>query len=908
MPTTIPPGWNRLRELVTDALELPAEERETFLRRGSGDDLMLLEQARALIRAYEKSPAMLHPRTDPWLGVDGVDLLSLNGQKVGRYKLERLISEGATSAVYLATQSNPRRPVALKLVRYDLPMVDSVGRFMREAEALGRIQHPNVARIYEAGVHRQDSARQKSVPFLAMEFVDGPPITEFARNLAIQARVALMVKVASAVHAAHQRAIIHRDLKPANVLVGSDGEPKVLDFGIARLAGADDREANAWQTTTGALMGTPAYMSPEQAGGRVEDVDVRTDVWSLGVLLYEMLTGALPIGTPGSSVMETLRAIGTVDPAPPSRLDRSLRGDLDVIVMTALARERDHRYASAQALAEDLQRYLDRQPISARPPSRWYRARKFISRNRIGVGTAGAFLGLLLVGTMLLSGALVRAARERDKAQAVNQFLAGMIQDVDPQVGDRRITMLEALQLAERRVDQIRNPSVEAEVRSSLGSMYFGLSEYRQSEAQLRRAMELRGGLGEAFGEAALRDGARLVTTLRWQYRTAEALELIGRLLPIAQRELGPSHELTLTLREALAACRSDDRQFVEAEGMYRPIVRDSREHLGADHEQTLTAEANLANVLFNLGRFAESEQLTREVLERRGRRGESRTLAVLTLRGNLATCLSELGRSDEAISQLRALVADLRNILGENHDLTIQTRQNLASNLERTGQLDQAGREWDQLLHHAIEKLGWGSETTVEQVVGRLSFLLRTGRLDEARKVVQEALPRVEEARGVDSEQADEVRKYHAAVLGGLGEHARAGEIYRGVIERLTRRFGPDHRDVLIASNNYGFSLIQAGDGVAAERVLGDVLRQVEGGKFVTMEPVVRRNYGHALLLCGKTDNARRQLEVAWDLSAARGEVQNQQKIAKIMVQLHDSIGDAEAVKVWSGRAGVAP
>lgn len=456
MPTT-PANWDIIKSIVAEALDLSDDARDVFLNARCNGDEQVRREVTELLAAAEKSTGVIAPRIDMWVGIGGPDLIAMGGRRIGRYVLTRLINEGATAAVYEAQQLKPERRVALKLLRSPLPLVDSAGRFERESQALGRIKHPNVAQILEAGVHRGESGIV--MPYIAMEFVDGAPITQFARDRKLSRAniIEMMIKVASAVQAAHQQAIIHRDLKPANVLVDQTGEPKVLDFGIARIAG-EDSPLTSWQTTAGMLLGTPMYMSPEQAAGRLDEVDVRSDVWSLGVMLYELLSGRLPIDSANSSLTETLRKIESTDPVPLEKIDSSLKGDLNLVVMTALSRDKSQRYVSAQAFADDLQRVLDHEPIAARPPSALYRARKFARRHRISLAIACGFAAILVLSGVMIAQSALRAARERDKANAVNQFLSNIISAVDPQTGDKNLTMLAALTAAEARIARCNRP------------------------------------------------------------------------------------------------------------------------------------------------------------------------------------------------------------------------------------------------------------------------------------------------------------------------------------------------------------------------------------------------------------------------------------------------------------------
>jgi serine/threonine protein kinase/WD40 repeat protein len=410
----------RAERIFQEAVELSGKAREDLLERHCGDDQALHDLVQRLLDAHESMGDFLEDAPVHRLST-GPDEGESLPSRIGKYEIIRVVGSGGMGIVYEARQDNPHRRVALKILHPALASPDWLRRFEREAEVLGYLHHPGIATVYEAGVAEvtvsgRPPARQ---PFLAMEFIKGLSLTRFAKTsrLDTRGRLELAARVCDAMQHAHERAVIHRDLKPGNILVQSDGQPKVLDFGIARATGAD------WQTLTIAtasrhFMGTVPYSSPEQIGGERRDVDVRSDVYALGVILYELLSGRLPIETQDRSLPEAFRAIREDEPSRLSSFDSAFRGDIDAIVGKALSKEKERRYASAGEMAADIRRHLRSEPILARPPSTFYHLRRFARRNRALVGGVGATIVALIIGLVVATNFARREASQRRLAEA----------------------------------------------------------------------------------------------------------------------------------------------------------------------------------------------------------------------------------------------------------------------------------------------------------------------------------------------------------------------------------------------------------------------------------------------------------------------------------------------------------
>ncbi len=429
----------RLKAIFSDALALPPEARADFLERACGPDAALRAEVESLLaieqeapRAFMHSPAFRPDENAEGLAAPGAAAFP---RRVGGYTILRKLGEGGMGVVYEARQENPARTVAVKLIRTVLATPAVRRRFEKEAQLLGQLQHPGIATVYEAGTADVcfDGAGAAAQPFFAMEFVQGIPLHDYAvqHHLGVRPILELFLLVCHAVRHAHERGIIHRDLKPPNILVNDNGLPKILDFGVARLTDADAR-ATTLQTDAGQIVGTLQYMSPEQVQGTGGEIDARADVYALGVILYQLLSRRMPLDLQGRSIPEAARMIQEIDPTRLGSIDRSLRGDLETIVEKAIEKSRERRYESAASLAADIRRYLDDEPIVARPATTWYQLRKFARRNRglvAGTILGAAALAVGLVVAVVQAYVAVGArnvAREEERISRHNAYLASV--------------------------------------------------------------------------------------------------------------------------------------------------------------------------------------------------------------------------------------------------------------------------------------------------------------------------------------------------------------------------------------------------------------------------------------------------------------------------------------------------
>lgn len=483
--------WQKVVELYEAAGERNPAQRIAFLSEACGDDEELRREIESLLDQDVSRPGLLEDiatRAVLW------DSASRLPSSIGRYKILSLVGEGGMGAVYEAEQDHPRRTVALKIVKPGLAIPEILRRFEQESQALGRLQHPGIAQVYEAGF-------AGGQPYFAMELIRGLPLLQYAEAQRMDAaqRLQLVVKLCDAVQHAHQRGIVHRDLKPANILVEEGGQPKVLDFGVARITDVDGQTTR--RTNVGALIGTLAYMSPEQVSGNPEEIDARTDVYALGMVLYELLAGRPPYET-GGNVPDAIRVIREQDPAPLGRTSREFRGDLEIITAKALEKDKRRRYGSASDLAADIRRFLLHEPIHARPASTIYQVRKFAARNKALAGGVLAVFLVLLAGVLVSAWEAARALRAERTTKAVSEFLEN---DVLAQAGPRvqagpntrpdpDLKVRTALDRAAARIPGKFNsqPEVEAGIRQIIGNAYRDLGLYTEAIPQMERALELR--------------------------------------------------------------------------------------------------------------------------------------------------------------------------------------------------------------------------------------------------------------------------------------------------------------------------------------------------------------------------------------------------------------------------------
>lgn len=709
---------------------------------------------------------------------------------LGRYRLIRRIGAGGMGIVYEAEQSRPHRRVALKVLRSELVSERMLRRFEHEVELLGRLDHPGIARVHEADTFESPHGR---LPFFAMELVEGRPLTEHvaAEGTDRRGRLELLLSICDAVEHAHRQGVIHRDLKPSNVLVTPDGQPKILDLGIGRALDADPA-LTTLRTESGQLLGTLPYMSPEQVSGDPGSVDTRADVYALGVILYELLAGRLPVDVGGRTLADGIRALLEQEPAPLGALDSNLRGDLETIAAKALEKDRERRYGSAAALAEDLRRHLRSEPIAARPHSTLYQLRKFARRHRALVLGAQAVLLVLVVGLATTTAQMLRARRaereweraamaareekeqaEREAARAtkVSDLMQELLLQASPEQVQGEPTLSEMLHEAGRRAatDLEGEPDLEAELLNTLGRGFLALGAYGDARQQLDRALSL---IEEAYGADDSRLTAALVTLAQLELKVGDydaAERHVQRALGLYGGDRS-RHEMSIaTSLNSLAIARFFQGDLEDAERLFRDALAGYRRATGEASPDVATTLANLAKVVHTRGRLDEAaELLARAVPMTRETMGSTNPhLASALLK--LAAVALDRGEAEAAETHAREALDIYRGRLGDEHPSTADALVALGKVRLERGETEGVLEDLARALEIRIEKLGAQHPKVTEALAATADALVAAGAAGETEPRLRASLERCRNELG-DAVEPDHPARRVAELLDGLG------------------------------------------------------------------------------------------------------------------------------------------
>ncbi len=811
---------DREREIFEAAIELEPNRRVDYVLDACRGDAALEDRLRRLLAAHARAENSASNLVSPPAPKRLEDPLTIDNFRI----LER-VGEGGMGVVYLAEQTEPvRRRVALKIIKLGMDTKEVIARFKSERQALALMNHPNIARILNA------AATEEGRPYFVMEYVKGIAITDYCdkMRLSIDRRLELFIDVCLAVQHAHQKGVVHRDIKPSNILVSEEGGqpvPKVIDFGVAKATDQRLTEMTL-HTRHGFLIGTPQYMSPEQAEMSPLDIDTRSDVYSLGAVLYELLTGLQPLefDTATCTHAEMQFAIRNAEPVRPGTrlrklhrdqavpiaqlrstnvepLIKKLRGELGWITGKALEKSPARRYQAAQMLAEDIQRYLQHNPVLAREPSALYRVGKFVRRHAAGVSATVLSFTVIVVlvafYTYQLTQERNRASRQAATLEQVDRFLIGLFEVSDP--GEARGNTITARELldrgAQRVAEELRDqPEVQASLMYTIGEIYVKLGLYEEAEPLLNDSLSMR---REAFGDehpdvASSLDALGYLLESAGDYDAAEPL--LREALNVRTKVMGEEHASVSISLNNLALLLGRMGKFEESERLHLRALDISRRLYGDEHVSVASDLTNLAFLLTAQGRLPEAESYARDALSMQRRlRGEEHPEVASAL-NNLASVMVYQGDYEAAKPLFLETLELQRKLLGDKHPDVATLINNIGVVHLRDGDYRTAETRLREALALRLEVLG----DTHPDIAGSLSNLARAldgaGNAEEAVPLFERAIRIYADALGSDHWRVSNARGDYGITLTTLGRYAQAEEHLLAALAGLELVMGSSH------------------------------------------------------------------------------------------------------------------
>ena len=872
--------WQKAKELFGAALEREPGQRSAFLREACGTDEALLAEVESLLAAHADSDDLSE---FSMLGEFPQQATPL--QSIGPYRLIEKIGEGGMGQVWLAEQTAPiQRKVALKLIRAGLYDDALLQRFQAERQSLALMDHPAIAKVFDAG------ATPAGQPYFVMEYVAGEPITAYCdrKKLKIRDRLELFEKVCEGVQHAHQKAIVHRDLKPANILVvEQDGKPvpRIIDFGLAKAISPLTPGESLF--TQGGLLGTPGYMSPEQVDPNCRDVDTRSDVYSLGVLLYELLTGFLPFDTKQWKKLrldEVLRQLREEDPPRPStkvqaekessttnaelrgteprQLASLLHGDLDWITLKALEKDRARRYGTPSELAADIARYLNNEPVVARPASAGYRMRKYVRRHRVAMSVAAGLIMLLAGFAVVQAIELRRITAERDRATRIANFMTSMFQVSDP--GEARgnsITAREILDKASKDIDTglAKDPQLQSQMMYTMGKVYENLGLYPKSQSIFEKALEIQRGAFGPENSETLKTQNELAVVFFHEGRFPEAEENYREVYAIELRTLGPTNVATTKVRTNLGTLMIREGHYAEAEKILKESLAIQRKALGPDSPEVLVLTLNLASLEISEGHFADAEKMDQETMDAHRRVLGADHPETLKTMNNMVVILNDEGRFAEAEKLGKETVDARRRVFGPDHPDTLRSVLNLATALQAEGHFSESEEMYRDALRGRTKVLGADNWETLQMNRSLAMVLLSEGRYPEAEENGRTAYEGDRRVLGTQNPETITSEIALAAILEKDGHCAESEKLGREAVDTARAVLGANHPSVADALLSVSLAVACNGHFDEAQSMVQQGYEILNGISAADKENGIMKNYTLAEIaaLRGRRDEA---------------------------------------------------